>query len=66
MTVREAHEQGYRDWDISYFRGYVSRKTNTDNQPVKVAGGRRKGQLYYEAPSFLSTKYALRVYITKE
>ena len=49
-TLSEALDQGYRMADTTYQRGYISRKVNMYAQPVKVAGGSRRGQLYIDAP----------------
>lgn len=66
MTYAEAKKNGYIAADCTYFRGYISRKINADDQLVKVAGGSRKGQLYVELPCWHSTNYAIRQYLTKE
>lgn len=65
MTYAETKKNGYVDADCKYFRGYISRKVNEDDQLVKVAGGRRKGQLYVELPCWHSTNYAVRQYLKK-
>lgn len=65
MTYAEAKAQGYKDAGQTWFRGYVSRRVNPDNQPVKVAGGSRKGELYVELPSWESTTYSIRQYLAK-
>lgn len=65
MTYKEAREAGYIDGDMKYTAGYISRKTNIDNQPVKVAGGSRKGQLYILVPCWHSTTYCFRLYLKK-
>lgn len=65
MTYDEALKAGYRDGVQRYFRDYVSRKVDIGKQPVKTAGGRRKGQLYVELPCFLSSQYAIRQYLSK-
>ena len=56
-NVKEAIDIGYEVGDRKYSRGYISRKINTLNQPIKIAGGTRKGELYYEIPSYNSTTY---------
>lgn len=65
MTLKEAISDGYTLADQAYFRGYVSRKVEADNQPVKVAGGRRKGDLYVELPCFHSSTYSIRQYLRR-
>lgn len=65
MTVKEALANGYRKGESAYQRKYISRKTDIDSQEVKVAGGSRKGQLYYNAPCWTSTNYSYRVYLEK-
>ena len=65
MTYGEAREMGYRVTSVKYQRGYVSRKTDTDEQTVYKAGGHRNGQLYFLAPCFKSTQYCYRMYISR-
>ncbi len=47
--------------------GYLSRRTlarkERDDRPVFVAGGTRKGQLYYLNPRYDTTRYCWRCYI---
>lgn len=64
-TWAEYKAAGYRVVGSAFARGYVSRKIDVNEQEIKVAGGSRKGQLYYEAPTYLSTQYHKRVYIAK-
>lgn len=64
-TLREALDMGYRISDMMYQRGYISRKVNMDEQPVKVAGGIRRGQLYVDAPCETSTQYSFRYYLAR-
>lgn len=66
MTYGEAILAGYRNGDIKWFQGYISRKINPYDQPVKVARGTRKGQLYVELPSYISNSYHCRQYLIKE
>lgn len=65
MTYLEAINQGYKNGDTTFFRGYVSRKINVAAQPVKIAEGNRKGQLYVELPYYSSSQYSLRQYLVK-
>ena len=65
MTYQDAIKAGYIAGETKYQRGYVSRKTNADMQPVHVAGGRRKGQLYALLPCYTSTQYCIRQYFIK-
>jgi hypothetical protein len=60
MTYKEALEQGYTDGETKWFRGYVSRRINPDDQPVKTARG---GHKYVELPSWRSTQYSIRQYL---
>lgn len=62
-TYADYKAAGYTDADLQWTRGYVSRKCNQDEQPVEVAGGRRKGDLYVLLPSWQSTTYCLRQYL---
>lgn len=64
-TLLDALNQGYRMADTTYQRGYISRKVNMYAQPVKVAGGSRRGQLYIEAPCSTSTQYSYRIYLAR-
>ena len=63
MKVKEAREKGYIEFDTSYARGYISRKTEIEEQELKIAGGNRKGELYYEKSCLNSSKYHFRVYM---
>lgn len=63
MTYKEAIEQGYRNGDCMYTIGYISRKTDILQQPVQIAGGRRKGQLYVEIPARQTSRYHIRQYL---
>ena len=65
-TLNYALAMGYRTADQKYQRGYISRKTVMADQPVKVASGIRKGQLYVEAPCWNSTQYIRRIYLIKD
>ena len=65
MTYKDAIRKGYRNADSRFHRGYVSRKIDPEKQEVKAAGGSRKGQLYVELPSWKSTRYFIRQYLTK-
>ena len=64
-TLSDALDQGYRIADQMYQRGYISRKTDIGAQPIKVAGGSRRGQLYIEAPCSTSTQYSYRIYLAR-
>lgn len=66
MTYAEAKAAGYTDAEVSYQRGYVSRKCNPDEQIVREAGGSKKGRLYVLLPSWISTRYCVRQYLRKE
>ena len=65
MTYGEALNAGYRDGDVTFQRGYVSRRVSVLDQPVKEAGGNRKGQLYVLLPNYRSTNYCYRQYLVK-
>ena len=53
--------------DVKAQMGYISRKTRAlierDDTPVYVAGGKRKGQLYYLRPRYDTTRYCWRCYL---
>lgn len=59
---------GYTFGDITKQLGYVSRKLSCvgDNPVYGVASGKRKGQVFVLYPSYNSTRYCLRVYLTKK
>ena len=59
-----------KDYDVIEVKaqtGYISRKTRAlterDNTPVFVAGGNRKGQLYYLLPRYDTTRSCWRCYL---
>lgn len=54
---------GYYVYDTRWTQGYISRHIDTRLTRVKVANGRRKGQLYVEVPSWESTQYHIREYL---
>lgn len=64
-TYGEATAMGYIDHDCAWQRGYVSRKTDINTQPIQVAGGNRNGQLYIDIPSWRSTRFCYRQYLRK-
>jgi len=65
MTYAQALNAGWRNYDRTWSRGYVSRKTDVDTQEVHVAGGNRKGELYVNLPTTRSTTYHIRQYLTQ-
>ena len=67
-TFEDFQNQGYVFSDIVWQRGYVSRKITTNaTRPVySVTRGKRKGQLFIVMPSYLSTRYCRRIYITRK
>lgn len=64
-TLKDAYDAGYKITETKHVRGYLSRRIDDYEQPVKIAGGIRKGQLYVELPSFASSTYHYRCYLTK-
>lgn len=64
-TVAEALAAGYRRIDTKFQRGYISRRSDINSLPVRIAGGSRRGELYYLSPSWKSTVYCYRVYLAK-
>lgn len=64
-TYQDAINQGYHTADTTYQRGYISRKADPMQQPIRIAGGSRKGQLYILLPSAQSTQYCIRQYLTR-
>lgn len=65
LTLSQALATGYKKMDHAYFFGYVSRKVDTGAQPVKVAGGTRRGLFFVELPCWQSTAYSLRLYLAR-
>lgn len=65
MTLKQALESGYTLGDTRLHMGYVSRRVNPDEQPVMVAGGSRRGELYVELPNWKSTNYYIRQYLVR-
>lgn len=65
-TYGEAIEMGYSLGDTAWTRGYVSRRSEQvcDDTPIHVAGGSRQGELYVLMPSWESTTYCRRQYLT--
>lgn len=67
MTYCEALIAGWKPADTKWTVGYVSRKSFCLDEAVcHEAGGTRKGQLYILAPSWDSTQFCYRHYLTKE
>lgn len=62
---QDAINSGYRPADATYQRGYISRRADPMQQPVHVAGGHRKGQLYVLLPTNKSTQYCIRQYLKR-
>lgn len=62
MTYAEAKSQGWKDTYTAYARGYVSRKVDTDQQPVKMTNS---GKYYVELPAWNTSRYCIRQYIEK-
>lgn len=60
ITVADLKAAGWREYRTAWTRGYISRKTNINSQPVDISG---TGEVYYLAPSWASTAYHLRVYM---
>ena len=65
MTYADALAAGYKESDITWERNYVSRRCNPMEQPVKIAGGNRKGQLYVSLPAWKSSYYCYRQYLKR-
>jgi len=60
MNYKEALEAGYKRTRSAYQRGYISRKTNIDEQPVLST---KRGDLYVILPCYSSSQYSIRQYI---
>lgn len=64
MTYNDAINAGYRPADVTWARGYVSRKASPmEAREAREAGGSRKGQLYVLLPAWTSTRYCKRLYL---
>ena len=59
-TVKDLENAGWEEYRDAWTRGYLSRKTKIEDQPVKVSG---RGEVYYVSPSWRSTTYSVRVYM---
>lgn len=64
-TYSDAVKAGYIDGESRLQAGYTSRKTATDDAPVYIAGGYRKGQLFALLPNYSSTRFCYRQYLVK-
>lgn len=64
-TFGEAIKAGYYVYDSKKSYGYISRKTNINQQTIKTAAGSRRGELFVEIPSYTETAYFYRLYIRK-
>ena len=62
-TLGEALRMGMMPGACAYEMGYVSRRINPGEQPVRIAGGSRIGQLYVLEPSWVTTRYCERMYL---
>ena len=60
ITVADLKAAGWKEYRTAWTRGYISRKTDIDRQPVNISG---TGEVYFLAPSWESTAYYLRVYM---
>lgn len=50
QTYAEALEMGYKVVSESHCPGYIPRNLPEEEYPVRIAGGRRHGELYIEFP----------------
>ncbi|HBS60891.1 MAG TPA: hypothetical protein DEA44_16715 [Firmicutes bacterium] len=62
MTYRQALTAGYTDSRQAWQRGYISRKTATDKQPIQYD---RYGNPYVLLPSWQTTQYCVRQYLLR-
>lgn len=65
-TLKDALENGYIITEWKYQGGYVSRKVDGLQQPVLIAGARRKGQMYVLLPAYNTTRFCYRAYLGKD
>lgn len=68
-TLQELLDAGFKMTDCHLSRGYIRRNKGEDIRQrkfqLKVAGGRRSGQVYIELPNYTSTQYHYRQYLTR-
>lgn len=60
-TYAEATANGWADGRQAFQRGYVSRKSKKMDADVHVS---KSGELYVLLPSYTSTRYCIRQYLT--
>ncbi len=61
MTYIEAIANGYTNGRVTYSRGYISRKIDKYEQPVKQSP--KTKEYYVEWPAYNTTNYHLRQYL---
>lgn len=64
-TYADAIRAGYRPAGTAYQSGYVSRRCDTNAQPVQIGKGSRAGQLYVLLPCWQSSRYCIRQYLAR-
>ena len=60
MTYKEALAKGYTNAEQKFEQGYVSRKTNPEDNVVKVSA---RGRFYVSLANPKSTRYCIRQYL---
>lgn len=63
-TYGEAMAAGWVETNSSWCRGYVSRKSDINNAAIQVASGSRKGEYFVMLPSWQSSQYCVRQYLS--
>ena len=63
FSAREALENGYEKGDTTLQRGYIKANEDPMKARVYIAGGSRKGQLYYLIHNPQSSQYCIRQYL---
>lgn len=63
MTYAEVKANGWKDGHTAYAKGYISRKVDIDNQPVKQTA---RGWYYIEKPAYNTTQYYVRQYLIEK
>jgi membrane-bound lytic murein transglycosylase B len=64
-TLKEALEQGYRNGRTAWSQGYLSRVSSLPPEKMPIMVNGRTGELFYCVPSWRSTRYHHRQYLTR-
>lgn len=65
VTAAEMLAAGWMESDQSFERGYLSRRTKVENQPVLLAGrGTRNNMPYFLKPTWATNRFCVRQYLS--